>query len=292
MKVGIIGLGIMANTMAETLVKMKEVECHAVASRNIEKANAFKEKHGFTKAYGSYQELFDDEEIELVYIATPHSNHYEEMMACLHANKAVLCEKAFTVNAKQAKEVCALAKEKNILVAEAIWTRYMPSRKLLDKVIASGIIGTPSVLNANLCYKISHIDRITDPQLAGGALLDVGVYPLNFASMVFGNDIKALHAHASFTDTNVDSTNTITLIYNDNRVASLFSSMQGGSNRMGHIVGDKGYINVTNINNIEKIEVFDLDHHLVESYDVSNEISGYEHQVLSCIKAMEQGKYE
>ncbi len=292
MKIGILGLGLMAEMMAATLVKMDDVDCYAVASRSLKKANSFKEKYNFKKAYGSYDELINDCEVDLVYIATPHSNHYEEMKQCLNAGKPVLCEKAFCTSAEQAKEIFELAKKKNLLVAEALWTRYLPSRRILQEVINSGIIGKPSVLNASLCYKISHIHRIVDPNLAGGALLDVGVYPLNFAIMAFGDDIESITAKATFTDTGVDKSNAVILTYKDGKVASLFSSMEGPSNRLGHIVCTEGYLQATNINNIEKIEVFDINHKLIKAYEIPAQISGYEYEIRACIQAIKEGKIE
>ena len=128
MKIGILGPGSIANTVTQTLARMEEVELYAVASRSLDKAAAFAEKFGFQKAYGSYEEMLSDPNLELVYITTPHSHHYEQMLLCLEHGKHVLCEKAFTLNAQQASAIRAKAEEKGLLAAEAIWTRYMPSR--------------------------------------------------------------------------------------------------------------------------------------------------------------------
>ena len=176
--IAILGCGSIAYSMAETLRKMKargdSLCLYAAASRSIDKAKAFAQSEGFEHAY-TYEEMLKDPNVDLVYIASPHSHHALHMTMCIEAGKAVLCEKAFTANAKQAREVLALAKEKHILVAEAIWTRYMPSRKILLDLIAGGVIGTPQLLTSNLFYPIEHIERIRQPELAGGALLDVGV---------------------------------------------------------------------------------------------------------------------
>ncbi|MEI3339986.1 MAG: Gfo/Idh/MocA family oxidoreductase [Eubacterium sp.] len=141
MKIGILGTGSIANTLAETMKQMEEVECYAVASRDLKKAEAFAEKHGFARAFGSYEELAEDPQEELVYIATPHSHHYENMKLCMERGKPVLCEKAFTMNSAQAKEIQRLSERKHVMAAEAIWTRYMPSRRLIDEMIASGMMG-------------------------------------------------------------------------------------------------------------------------------------------------------
>ena len=201
MKIGILGAGGIAVQMAKTVAGMKDVENYAVAARSLERAQAFAEKYGFSKAYGSYEEMLADPLVDLVYIATPHSHHYLHAKMCLEAGKNVLCEKAFTVNADQARKLFALAKEKNLLITEAIWTRYMPSRKMIDDIISSGVIGEVTAVTANLNYAISEVERIRKPELAGGALLDVGVYTINFASMVLGDKQQILYGKGYIEDT-------------------------------------------------------------------------------------------
>ena len=138
MKTAILGAGKIAGTLAVTMRSLAEVECYAVASRSLEKAQQFAAEHGFQKAYGSYSEMLADEEVELVYIATPHSHHYEHMKLCIEAGKHVLCEKAFTTTREQAEEIFRLAKERDVLVTEAIWTRYMPYRANYQRAVGGG----------------------------------------------------------------------------------------------------------------------------------------------------------
>ena len=154
MKIGILGPGNIAEKMAYTINHMKDAQCYAVASRDLERAKAFAEKFDIPKAYGSYEELAKDPDVELIYIAVPHSHHYMYMKMCLEHGKPVLCEKAFTANAAQAKEILELSKEKGVFVGEAIWTRYMPSRKIIDDAIAAGKIGEVNFVTANLGYNI------------------------------------------------------------------------------------------------------------------------------------------
>ena len=183
MKVGIIGAGRIAANMAKTLNGMDDAVAYAIAARNLDRAQKFAKEWGFEKAYGSYEELVNDPEVELIYIATPHPFHIEHAKLCITHGKPVLCEKPFTVNAAGAKEVFDLAKEKEVFITEAIWTRYLPSRKIIDDIIASGEIGELKGISANLGYDMRTKERLINPELAGGALLDVGIYPLNFASM-------------------------------------------------------------------------------------------------------------
>ena len=275
MKFGIIATGPMAQTFVDTLKKVKDAELYAVASRTLEKATEFKNKNNFEKAYGSYLELVQDEDVEIVYIATPHSHHFEYMKMCIEHKKPILCEKAFTLNADQAKEIKRLATENKVFVSEALWPRYMPSRKIIDDVIASKIIGEPKILTGNLSYVIYMNKRIVDINLAGGALLDVGVYGLNFALMHFGTDIERIESSVKFTDTGVDGQESITLHYKDGRMAVLTHGIYSRSDRKGIIYGDKGYIIVENINNPQSVDVYDTDDKLVKHYDIPTQISGY-----------------
>ena len=252
MKLGILGAGGIASTMAKTVAGMEDVEAYAVAARDLGRAREFAQKYEVKKAYGSYEEMLADDEVELVYIATPHSHHYLHAKMCLEAGKHVLCEKAFTVNAEQAQKLFDLAKEKKLLITEAIWTRYMPSRKMINDIIESGVIGEVTAVTANLSYTISHVERIRKPELAGGALLDVGVYPINFASMVLGDKVKDVKATAIFQN-GVDILDSIAMVFEGDRMATLQCGAREISDRMGSIFGTRGYMQVQNINNPEKI---------------------------------------
>lgn len=290
-KMGFIGAGTIAVTMANTIKEMDCVETYAVSARDLKRAQDFAEKYGFEKAYGSYEEMLADKDVQLVYVATPHSHHYKHIKMCLEAGKNVLCEKAFTVNARQAREVFDMAKEKGLLLTEAIWTRYMPSRKMIDDIVASGVIGEVTSLTANLGYVINHVERIKKPELAGGALLDLSVYPINFTRMVFGTNIKEVTAQAVF-EGGVDMIDSITITYEDGKMATLQSNAYAATDRKGMIFGSKGYIEVTNINNPERIRVFDKGHKEVAEYFLPKQISGYEYEVEACARAMEKGELE
>lgn len=292
MKVGILGCGAMAEVFAGTLRQMEEVECYAAASRTLERAEGFAREYGFAKAYGSYEELCADPEVELVYIATPHSCHCENMELCIRHKKPVLCEKAFTLNAKEAERIRELAEKEQVFVSEAIWTRYMPSRMMIQDIMDSGIIGNISVLTANLSYPIAGKERILRPELAGGALLDIGVYGLNFALMHFGTDIERMESSVRMTDTGVDAMESITIFFRDGRMAVLTHDIYGRSDRKGIFYGEKGYIIVENINNPQSIAVYDTEDRLILQKDVPEQLSGYEYEVNECIAAIRAGKKE
>ena len=292
MKIGIIGAGGIAAVMSNTLAGMPGMERYAIASRSLEKAQKFASEQGFKKAYGSYRELVEDPLVELVYIATPHSEHYEHMMLCIDHSKPVLCEKAFTMNASQARAVAKAAKAKRVYVTEAIWPRYMPSRSMINTLLDSGIIGKVSTLTANLSYPISHVPRLIKPELAGGALLDIGVYGINFALMHFGKEIERVESAVRMTPSGVDSDETLTLFYKDGRMAVLTHSIYARSDRKGIFHGSNGYMVVENINNPSEINVYDINDKLIKHVDVPEQITGYEYEVEACKKALEEGRIE
>ena len=173
MNVGILGAGGIATTMAHTLNGMEGVTAYAVASRDLDRAQNFAREYQVEKAYGSYEELLADEKVDLVYIATPHSHHFEQAKQGIFYGKPVLCEKAFTANAVQARELLDFAKEKGVFITEAIWTRYMPSRKIITDILASGELGEVHMLSANLGYRIADRERLIRPELAGCGYLSV-----------------------------------------------------------------------------------------------------------------------
>ena len=292
MNIGIIGAGRIVNTVVHALNALPQINCYAIASRDLARAQDYAQKYGFEKAYGSYEEMLQDPKVELVYIATPHSHHYEHMMMCIENGKSVVCEKAFTLNADQARKVKAAANEKGVYVAEAIWPRYMPSRKMINDVIASGVIGKVNTLTANLSYKIDDKVRIVTPELAGGALLDIGVYGINFAIMHFGWDVERVESSVKMTDAGVDAMETITIFYKDGRMAVLTHSIYARSDRKGIIHGEKGYIVVENINNPQSISVFDDNDQLLAHYDVPEQINGYEYEFIEAVECISAGKIE
>lgn len=290
--VGIIGAGHIAIKMANTLCRMDRANSYAVASRDINRAREFAAQYGFEHAYGSYEALMSDPAVDIIYVATPHSLHYEHVRQCILHGKAVICEKSFTVNAAEAERLIRLSEEHGVFVEEAIWTRYMPLMATLKSLCDSGIIGTPQTLSANLCYPISHKERIMRPELGGGALLDIGVYALNFAAMVFGHDIESINTACQKTDTGMDATETITLWYKGGRMATLYSSIYTKSDRAGVVSGENGHIIVENINNPSALRVVDENYNVVATYNAPPQITGFEYEVDAAIDALDQGAVE
>ena len=291
-KFAILAAGGIAAKMSYAVSKLPEIHRYAVASRSLEKAETFAKEWGYEKAYGSYEEMLADPCVELVYVASPHSHHYEHAKMCIEAGKHVLVEKAFTVNAEQAQELIRLAREKNVLLTEAMWTRFMPARKILDDLIAEGVIGEIYSLTANLGYDIKHKERLIKPELAGGALLDVGVYPIQFALMAVHSKVKKISSDAVLSEEGVDLTNSITITFENGVMAVLHSSMLSLTDREGVIYGESGSIRFHNINNCEGISIYDKSGMPVREIEIPKQINGYEYEVLACVKAIEEGRLE
>ena len=287
-RVAIMGTGKIAGVMAQTLKNTKGVTCYAVGSRTENKAREFASRYGIKRHFGSYESLVADPKVDLVYVATPHSEHFENVKLALLNGKHVLCEKAFMLNEEQAKNIFKLAEEKNLLVVEAMWVRFMPMRNKLMEILASGVIGEPTMLTANLGYNIAAKERIAKPELGGGALLDLGVYVLNFASMVFGDDVTDIVSMCSFNNFGMDLHDSITLRYRDGKMAVLNASALSVSDRSGDIYGSKGYIVVDNINNFEGITVYDSNHKKVAYYKRPKQKTGYEYEVEACVRALNE----
>lgn len=296
--VAILGCGRIAHHMAQTLHDMAGderystlIRPYAVATRDdAPRAERFADRYGFDRAYGSYESMLADPEVDLVYVATPHAMHARHAIACMMAGKNVLVEKSFTANEEQARKVLDVASQTRLLCTEAIWTRYMPSRRIILDTLRSGVVGTPRQVYANLSYPVSGKARMTDPAMAGGALLDVGVYPINFVAMAFPEATpRSVTSSCVFTDRGVDEQFSATFWLDNGVAATIDSSMVSVGSRQGVIQGDKGYLIVENINNPERISVFDADHRQIDTILFPDQITGYEYQVVSAAKAILEG---
>lgn len=292
MNLAILGAGNIASTMAKTVREMEDVNLYAVAARDGERAKKFAEEYGAQHFYGSYEEMLKDDGIDLVYVATPHSHHYEHARLCITYGRPVLCEKAFTRNAEEAEELLRFAEEKGVFITEAMWVRYMPMSVMLKEIIAAGRIGRVVGLTANLGYSLMHVERMVRPELAGGALLDLGVYTLNFATWVLGDAVQDITVAVVKHDTGVDKQEFIDLVYPDGTAAGLFNTMQATTDRKGYIYGTDGHIVVDNINNYEAFHIYNNKYELVETIECPKQITGYEYEVLACKRALEEGKME
>ena len=292
LRVGIIGTGWIAEKAAITLAGLTMCEAYAVGSRSQEKADEFARKWDVKKAYGSYAELMADPEVDLVYVGTPHSHHYDVTREALLAGKPCLVEKAFMANRREAKEIIDLAHEQKVFLAEAIWTRYQPVVNMVRELINSGRIGTPRLLTATLGYSMGDKPRIMRADLCGGALLDLGVYALNFVRMFFPADIVSIDSQCVKSKTGMDLTNAITLVLADGMLCNLQSSAACVGDNIGVIAGTEGNLIIDNINNPQTITVNGPDRTYIETIRVPKQITGYEYQFVACRQALIDGLLE
>ena len=292
MRVGIIGTGWIAEKAAITLNGLNDCEAYAVGSRSQEKADAFAKTWNIRKAYGSYAELIADPDVDLVYVGTPHSHHYEVTRQALLAGKPCLVEKAFMANHRQAKEIVDLARERKVFLAEAIWTRYQPIVGTVRSLIAEGRIGTPRLVTATLGYSMGQKPRIMRPDLCGGALLDLGVYALNFVRMFCDAGIVSIQSQCVKSDTGMDLTNAISLVLDNGVLANVQSSASCVGDNIGVIAGTEGNLIIDNINNPQRITVNTRDRVFVEDIPAPRQITGYEYQFIACRQALIDGLLE
>ena len=250
---GLIGAGGISDQLARALSHVPEARLVAVGSRDVAKAQAFIAQPRGTeaasepvRAHGSYQALVDDPEVDVVYIGTPHPDHIESMRLALAAGKAVLCEKPFTLNRRQAEEAVALARRHDAFLMEAMWMRYVPAMVELKRLVASGAIGEPVAVSADFGFSASGLPathRALDPKLAGGGLLDIGIYPLNFAAFVLG-DVVAAQADAVLGPTGVDVHTVFNLRHAGGRLSQGMCSLRSTTGCHATVLGTDGRIDV------------------------------------------------
>jgi len=251
---GLLGAGIISDQLARALAHVPEARLVAVGSRDAAKAQAFIDQprgedaiHEPVRAHGSYQALVDDPEVDVVYIGTPHPDHIASMRLAIAAGKAVLCEKPFTLNRREAEQAVALARAKGVFLMEAMWTRYLPAMVELKRLVAEGAIGEPVSVAADFGFTTAHMPpthRALDPVLGGGALLDIGIYPLSFASFVLGQ-IVGVQADAQLGPTGVDVHTVFNMRHAGGQRSQGMCSMRGPTGCNATVIGTDGRIDIT-----------------------------------------------
>lgn len=283
---GIIG-GNIASIISKELINLPEINLYAVASRSLERAESFSKVHGFKKAYGSYEKLLKDENVDLVYIATPHSHHYEHMMLCLSYNKNIICEKAFTLNQKEAEKVLSVAKQKHIFVTEAMCTAYQPSQKALKNMLP--LIGEIKSCNLIFGVPLMHVERVVRKELGGGALLDLGVYPLYFTFSTFGKDFEIVNASIKLYE-DIDEEVKLALLYKNGIKVNMQISVSQNLGYYCNIIGSKGRIYIENFGMPKEIIIFDTNDNLIKIEN--NFQNGYKYEFLASINALKNNQVE
>ena len=287
---GIIGTGYIASKMAKALLFVPQSKLHAAASRSMDKANDFASNYN-CKPYGSYEDLINDPEIDIVYVATPHNYHCENTLMAISKGKHVLCEKPFAVNTR---EVCCMidaAREKGVFLMEALWTRFNPNIIKAKEIIDSGQLGKIKLFNANFgeCKPYDPNNRFYSKELIGGSLLDMGIYPLFIALLLLGKP-KTIQAMAAIGPTGVDHTCSVTFGYNDDSLAVFQSTILAETESKAIIYCEKGTIEFSRwVYAPEKITLIPL---YGESQDITQELKGniYNYEAVEVIKCLAQGK--
>lgn len=290
LNIGIIGPGHIAHKMAQTVAETEGVRLYAVASRSGEKAEKFGKSYGAERFYGSYEELSEDKSVDLIYIATPHAFHSEIALMCLDKGKNVLIEKPAAVNSRQAREIFKKAEEKGLFAGEAMWSRFLPLQKTVNEIIKSGEIGDVVSVTANTGGYLSTVPRLILPELAGGALLDVGIYSLNFASMIIDEPIEKISTDAILTEKGVDAQNAFIITYKSGKMAVLGSSILSQSDLKAVVYGTKGRIEGDFIFNFSQIRIITQEGE--RTIEKPQQITGFEYELLSAVKAISEGKTE
>ncbi|GGI78471.1 Gfo/Idh/MocA family protein [Pseudarthrobacter scleromae] len=296
---GVVATGRIAHKVTRDLARLEDAQLHAVSSRSQGSARAFAEEHGFAVSYhdgpsgSGYQQLFADPGVDVVYVATPHAQHFEVVRAALEAGKHVLCEKPFTINASEARELVQLAGERNLFLMEAVWTRFLPATRRALELIRGGTIGTVRWVQADLGFPAAYdpADRLWDPAAGGGALLDLAVYPLTWAVAALGFP-QRLTAKGHLNQDGVDVQNTLTLEYPEGAAAQLTSSLQAAGPGMATISGTAGWIRTGSpLFNPRTLEICGLDGR-IEVEDFHEEAEGFIHELRETARCIRAGLQE
>lgn len=290
---GIIGPGRIAHKFAKDLTAQKDARLHAVASRSKERAKTFADQYQATYHFGNYAELMDCPDLDVIYIATPHVQHWENTLMCLNAGIPVLCEKPFAMNLQQVQQMIALAREKQTFLMEAIWTRFSPSMKKTLELIQNDSIGEVISLKADFGFKavFDPQKRLFNRDLGGGSLLDIGIYPVFLALLILGKPI-GVKAFAKMSETGVDEECGVLLQFTGGKMAHLHSTLIASTKTEAFIYGTKGTIHMhsgwhrpTNITLIKEGE-------RPKEIQLEKQGFGYTYEIAEVVKCLSEKKLE
>lgn len=289
---GVLGPGQIANTLADSLKILPKANLYAVGSRALERAQNFANQHGFEKAYGSYEELMQDPDIDIIYIATPHTGHAHYAIECLKHKKAVLCEKPFAMNANLVKQMISAAKENDQFLMEALWTRFLPHIEKVNEIINAGKIGEISIVEADFGF-IANPDpswRVFNPALGGGSLLDVGIYPTFLIFHLLGYP-KEISSFAQLTNQNVDESCTAIFKY-EKALATMHSSIITRTKTEANIFGSTGRLKLlSKFFTPTDLIIYDNDENS-ENIHIPFEGNGFNYQAQEVMDCLDKGLKE
>lgn len=286
MRITLIGTGEIARKMADTINQLtNDFTLYGVVSRSQERGESFKEEYNAKKVFTSLQEVIDDSMTDLVYIGTPHTLHFEQSKFFLEHKIPVLCEKPICVNADEFKNLIEISNQHQTLLVDATWSRYMPFVNIVKELPKKYGLGKLLNIHSSLGIQKQNVDRMINPQLAGGSLLDVGIYPLTVACMFNENPIMDVQSMSLKTETGVDETVIFHLRFSDGAMASLQSSIGSIMTDVSTLSYENGLINLHGIPNVEKVVVKNSDHKVLEQIHFEN-ITGYEYELFETKEAI------
>jgi predicted dehydrogenase len=287
---GVIGPGNIANTFAKAIASSKKGQILAVASRSLERAADFAKTYQIEKTYSDYGQMLADPEIDLIYIATPHNFHYKQAKMCLEAGKHVLVEKPCTVNAQQMQKLVKLAQNKNLLLQEALWSRFMPCLSQLRQLLNEGIIGDIQYIQSEIGFAFQNREksRLLKAELAGGALLDLGIYSITVSQFLLQEHPDKVEAMGQLTDQEVDGHVFANMHYASGRYAQFTCSMLSQTSNSMRIVGTKGYVNLPACFWDTDTASIYRDNKLIQCIDIPHPVNGFEYQIEQSMRCIEQ----
>lgn len=290
---GIVGTGNIAQQFARGLALLPDAQLVAVGSRSQAAADAFAQSFGGPRAYPSYEALAQDPEVQAVYVATPHPLHHANTLMCLRAGKHVLCEKPFTLNAGQLAELIAEARARRLFLMEAMWTRFLPALVQVRLLLEAGAIGEARAVTADFGFRapFDPSSRLFDPALGGGALLDVGIYPISFASMVLGAP-QQISALAHLGETGVDEQAAVTLGHSGGRLALLFAATRTESQREAFVLGTGGQIKVHSPWYVPSRVTLSRPDRGDEEFELPISGNGYQYEAAEVARCLREGRLE
>ena len=291
---GILSTGFIAGQFADGLRHAEGAELVAVGSRTQESANKFKPKMTIPHRHGSYEALANDPDVDVIYIGTPHPFHKANTMLCLNAGKAVLCEKPFAINAAEAREMVALARSKKLFLMEAMWTRFIPLIVNVREWVNEGRIGDVRLIVGDFGFyaDVDELHRLVNPELAGGALLDVGVYPVSFAQMIYGGPPSSIASLAQLGETNVDIQCAVTMQWPNGAQAFAHSALTVDTPIEVRIIGTAGEILVHAPFYVAQSATIKKKGAPEEVVNIPIEGNGYNYQALEVMRCMREGLLE
>ncbi len=288
----ILGAGKIAHKFAQDFTAIHGAELVAVAASDTNRAAAFAAQYGVPQAF-TYNELYQSNLVDAVYIATTHNFHYEQSMACLQHGKAVLCEKPITINDTQFNTLATISKEKNVFLMEAMWTYFLPALQKAKQWLNEGRIGTVKAIQADFSFPMEYDPkgRMYNPSLAGGALLDLGIYPIALATYFLNQKPNSIKASACMTRTGVDETTSMIFQY-DTVAAVLLTSLAIKTSNKASIFGDKGSIEIPDFFKATTALLYNSEHQLIETFEDGRNTNGYNYEMQQATDDILKGDIE